>query len=64
MPNGVALPSIQHALPSRARPEQTTLGQSPGADEDHEVEVPLGKRTQVLTEALVGRESQHLVGRL
>ena len=43
MPNGVALPSIQHALPSQHRSHGAALGQAPGTDEDQEMEVPLGE---------------------
>ena len=43
------------------RPDGPALGQPPGADEDHEMEVPLCEGAQVLVEPFVGRESQHLV---
>ena len=60
---GVALDPTRLAV-AQHRAHGAALGQPSGTDEDHEVEVPLGKRTQVLTEALVGRQPEHLVGRL
>jgi hypothetical protein len=42
---------------ARAGPDQPT-----GADEDHEMEVSLGEGPQILTQPLVGREAEDLVG--
>ena len=61
MPNGVALPSIQQASPSPSTAHGAALGQPPGTDQDHEMEVPLGEGPQVLVQPFVGREPEHLV---
>ena len=46
------------------RAHGAALGQPPGADQDHEMEVPLCEGPQVLVQPFVGREPQHLVGGL
>ena len=61
MPNGVALPSIQHALPSRTARTERLLARPPGADEDQQMEMPLGKGAQILLQPLIGRQMQHLM---
>ena len=43
MPNGVALPSIQHPLPFEDRPHRAALGQAAGTHQDQQMEMPLGK---------------------
>ena len=61
MPKGVALPSIQHALPLEHRPHRAALGQAAGADQDQQPEMPLGERPQIRLQPVVGRQMQHFV---
>ena len=60
---GVALDPARLAV-AEHRAHGAALGQPPGADQDHEMEVPLGEGPQVLVQPFVGRKPQHLVGGL
>ena len=52
---GVALDPAGLAV-AEHRPHGAALGQPPGTDQDHEMEVPLGEGAQVLVQPFVGRE--------
>jgi hypothetical protein len=60
---GVALDPARLAV-AEHRTHGAALGQPPGTDEDHEMEVSLCEGPQILTQPLVGRKPQHLVGGL
>ena len=62
MPNGVALPSIQHALPSMTARTDLLFARPPVADEDQQVEMPLGKGAEIAFQPVVAGEVHHLVG--
>ena len=57
---GVALDPARLAV--ERRPHRAALGQPAGADEDQQVEMPLGEGTQIRLQPVVGRQMQHLVG--
>ena len=42
-------------------PHRAALGQPAGADQDQQVEVPLGEGPEILLQPLVGRQVEHLV---
>ena len=60
---GVALDPAGLAV-AEHRAHGAALGQPPGTDEDHEMEVSLCEGPQILAQPLVGRKPQHLVGGL
>ena len=57
---GVALDPARLAV-AEHRAHGAALGQPPGTDQDHEMEVPLCEGAQVLVQPFVGREPEHLV---
>ena len=56
---GVALDPARLAV--EHGPHRAALGQAPGADQDQQVEMPLGEGPEILLQPVVGREMQHLV---
>ena len=61
MPKGVALPSIQHALPSSTARTERLLARPPAPTRISRWKCPCGERPEILLQPLVGRQVQHLV---
>ena len=57
---GVALDPAGFAV--QYRPHRAALGQPPGANEDQQMEVPLGEGAEILLQPLVGGQMQDFVG--
>ena len=61
MPNGVALPSIQHALPPSAARTERLLARPPAPTRISRWKCPCGEGAQIRFQPVVGRQMQHLV---
>ena len=57
---GVALDPAGFAVEDG--PDRTTLGESPGPDEDQQVEMPLGEAREIRFQPVIARQLEHFVG--